>query len=159
MKKTIITITGESGSGKTELIKYVKDKYDINMIESYTDRTRRTPDEIGHTFLSKKEYSKIKLEDMIAYTNFGGNRYCCTHADVEDMNTYVIDESGIIYLQSHFNDKYNIITVRLRRDKDVRDAGEFNIPLDGYDYIINNNGNLKKFYVNINKVIRNILED
>lgn len=170
MKKKIITITGESGTGKTTLIEHVLKKYNINMIESYTDRAKRTPNEVGHTFLTKKEYDDIKLEDMIAHTNFGGNRYCCIKDDVKDLNTYVIDESGIIYLQSNFGDKYDIVTIRLLRDKKKReeivgatrinrDIGQFNIPLSAYDYEITNNGDIKDFYNNIDKVIEHILMD
>ena len=168
MKKKIITITGESGTGKTEMVKYILNKYNIPMIESYTDRPKRTPDEIGHTFLTPQEYDEIKLEDMIAHTTFGGNRYCCVKDDVKDINTYVIDEKGIKYLYTNFGDAYDIITIRLLRDETKRreivgdkrvdrDKGQFNISLALYDYVINNDESLNIFYQNIDKTIKDIM--
>jgi guanylate kinase len=166
--KTIITITGESGTGKTTMAEYIRKKMGINMIESYTDRAKRTPDEVGHTFLTKEEYDKIKLEDMIAFTNFGGNRYCCIKQDVENLNTYVIDESGIKYLTKNFSDEYQIIKVRIKRDYDLRkeivnedrlkrDEGQFTLPDDYYDIVLHNNYSTEQLETNINNILEHII--
>jgi len=147
MKKTIVCIIGESGSGKTTFAEYTKNKHNVNMIESYTDREKRTPDEIGHTFLSKKEFDNLHHEDMIAFTEFGGKRYCCLHSQVEDLCTYVIDEFGLGMLQRLYSLKYNLVSVRLIRpvftrkehvgqDRIDRDVGKFGTPLEKFDYIV-----------------------
>ena len=61
----------------------------------------RYPGETGHTFVTKEEFDTFSHDDMIAYTEFGGHRYCCLKKDVLDFNTYVIDERGLIYLMQN----------------------------------------------------------
>lgn len=158
-KPVIITITGESGVGKTTLAEYICKKYGYNFIQSYTDRPRRTPDEIGHTFLTPEEFSNIKPEDMIAFTKFGNYRYCCCHKDVKTdvVNVYVIDEVGVIYLKKHFSGLYDIKTIRLHRplkqrlqyageERVNRDKGMFKKPHKYYDIHIYNWSDLARLY-------------
>ena len=167
-KPLIICIIGESGSGKTEVAKYLEQKHQIPMISSYTDRPPRHPGELGHTFVSKKEYDCFKKEDMIAHTNFGDYRYCCLKKDVNPFNTYVIDEYGYIYLLYHFMDEYNIKSIRIRRnihlrrksvtkERILRDEQKFN--LNGFDYEVNNNGTLEELYTKLDKVLELIKEE
>jgi len=155
----IITITGESGTGKSTLAEYICKKYGYNFIQSYTDRPRRTPDETGHTFLSKEEFSSIRKEDMIAFTKFGDYRYCCCHKDVlaDKINVYVIDEVGVIYLKDNFSDRYDIHTIRIHRDvrlrkqivspeRLARDKGMFKKPKKYYDIHIYNWSDFEHLY-------------
>lgn len=146
-KPVIICLIGESGSGKTTWAEYIEAEYGIKMIQSYTDRAKRTPDENGHTFVTVEEFDAFKHEDMIAYTNFGNKRYCCLKDDVRKINTYVIDEDGFIYLSDTFADDYNIYSIRLTCDKGVRieraglertsrDYGKFSLPMEFFDVCI-----------------------
>lgn len=148
--KTIFCIIGESGTGKTTVAEYIEHDHGIKMIESHTDRAKRIPDERGHTFLSSDEFDKLKCEDMLALTKFGGHRYCCLIKDVMDYNTYVIEEQGYLELLRDFGNIYNIIGIRLvrnesLREKDIssermeRDRGRFNIPLEDFNYVVYNN--------------------
>ena len=149
MKPILICIVGESGSGKTSIAEFIENEYDIHMIPSWTDREPRYEGEDSHTFISKEEFNEIKYEDMIAYTEFGGNRYCCLKSDVKPMNTYVIDERGIKYLKDNFSDDYEIISLRVTRDIEKRrecvdddrierDIGMFTLPFSYYDHVIDN---------------------
>ena len=88
---------------KTTIAEYIEEKYNIPSIYSYTDRPPRYPKERGHTFVSPEEYDKFDVADMIAYTNFGGKRYCCLKQDVKSINTYVIDENGLKYLEKEIS--------------------------------------------------------
>ena len=151
-KPNIICIVGESGTGKTTIAETIELIYDIHMIPSWTDRLPRYEGENSHTFISKKEFDVINRDDMIAYTEFGGNRYCCLKSDVKPDNTYVIDERGIEYLNENFSDVYNIFSLRVKRDIDkrrenvdeeriARDESMFYLPDEYYDYVLHNDYN------------------
>ena len=168
LKPVIITITGESGVGKTLVAEYIEKVYLIKMIQSYTDRAPRYEGENGHTFITKEEFDKFKEEDMIALTNFGSYRYCCLQQDVLPINTYVIDEKGIDFLESRFSDKYKIIKIRLHRDLELRkpyvtperinrDIGMYYKTDKDYDCIIKNNNSKEDLYRYIDIVLNDIL--
>jgi guanylate kinase len=167
-RPTILCIIGESGSGKTYMAEYIESEYNIPMIQSYTTREPRFEGENGHTFISLDEFNEIDKNDMIAYTCFGGNHYCCKHSDVLKKNTYIIDEHGYSMLRNQHKDKYKVIGVRIksspehRNDRDVsmdrikRDEGMFVLHSLEFDHIISNNGSLKDFKSNINKIVEEV---
>lgn len=147
MKPNIICIIGESGCGKTHWAEYVESEYGIKMIQSYTDRVQRYENENGHTYVTAEEFDAFKKEDMIAFTEFGNKRYCCLKKDVREMNTYVIDENGFIYLSDTFIDSYNIVSIRLvcdykerllraGKERVDRDKDMFNLPMEFFDVCI-----------------------
>jgi len=127
----------------------IEKDYDIHMIPSWTDRLPRYEGENSHTFISKEEFDGIDRDDMIAYTEFGDNRYCCLKSDVRPINTYVIDERGIEYLVKNFMDDYQIISLRVKRDinkrkeyvdeeRIKRDENMFYLPDAFYDHVLAN---------------------
>jgi guanylate kinase len=149
MRKIIFCIVGGSGSGKTMLAEALEKYAGINLIQSYTDRPRRTPDEIGHTFLEKSEFDLLKPEEMLAFTNWNGFRYCCLEQDLKDVNSYVIDCSGLEMLRNKFKDKYHIASIRIHRpieqrvkyvgvERVARDADKFYLPNYVFDCVIRN---------------------
>ena len=148
-KPAIICLIGKSGSGKTTIGEYIEREYMVNMIQSYTDRPMRYPNETGHTFISREAFDALRHEDMIAYTKFGEYRYCCLKCDVRDRNVYVVDEIGYDYLTEHFGDDYQIIGVLVDRPLELRvqhvseerirrDAGMFIKSINEYQYHIQN---------------------
>jgi len=157
-KPLIICIVGESGSGKTTIAEYIEHEHGIKMMESYTDRPMRYPGETGHTFVTKEEFDTFSHDDMIAYTEFGGHRYCCLKKDVLDFNTYVIDERGLIYLMQNFNEVYDIKCIRVYADLSTRikrvgkerverDEGMFTIHKDSELFTCRINNNLSLNYM------------
>ena len=157
-KPLIICIVGESGSGKTTIAEYIEREHGIKMMESYTDRPMRYPGETGHTFVTKEEFDSFSHDDMIAYTEFGGHRYCCLKKDVLDFNTYVIDERGLIYLIQNFGEVYNIKCIRVYADLSTRikrvgkerverDKGMFTIHKDSELFTCRINNNLSLNYL------------
>jgi len=146
-KPVVICIIGESGSGKTVLAEYIETRFAVNMIESYTDRPKRKPNEQGHTFLSKDEFDKLSKDEMIAWTKFGDYRYCCLESDVKSQNTYVIDEDGLLLLMSKYRAKYEIYSVRIKCDEIIRrmragdervnrDQGVFTLTDNYYNFVL-----------------------
>lgn len=150
-KPCIICITAESGAGKSVSAEYLENIYGINLIQSYTDREKRFPEETGHTFLTKKEFDNIGGEQL-AFTKFGENRYCCLTNDLSLINTYVIDEDGLVMLRANWSERYDIYSIRLHRpefdrreqvgDERVdRDKGRFTLKDSEFDYVIVNDEN------------------
>lgn len=154
-KPLIVCIVGESGVGKSYLADYLKENYDIPMIESYTDRPRRHKGEEGHTFLKKEEFDDLNMKDMIAFTAWpdgqgGVTRYCCMESDVtEDVCCYVIDERGLKYLRKYWSHKFRIFAVRLfapdherakraTPERMARDEGLFTLTDQHFDLFIDN---------------------
>lgn len=145
----VIAIIGESGSGKSMVGEYLAYEYGINLVQSYTDRERRSNNETGHTFLSPKQMDKVLEGDTLAYTKFGDNRYCCIADDLHKANCYVIDEDGIKMLEEDWGEELDIFTIRIKRDDDKRlasvgkdridrDKGRYSLPDSYYDYVIHN---------------------
>ena len=101
--KNIYLIVGCSGSGKTAITEKLKELYNLKSIQSYTTRQPRYEGETGHTFVSDEEFDK--LTDMVAYTEFAGNRYCATAEQVENNDLYVIDPNGVDYFIKSYKGK------------------------------------------------------
>lgn len=146
MKKLIICIIGESGAGKTTLAEDLRKTFGIKLLESYTDRPKRTSDEIGHIFLTSDEFNEIPTSDMIAYTTFGNFQYCCLFSDLENVNSYVIDEDGFLMLKKLNKSQYELKSIRIICNESERikraglcryerDKGRFKIPLTEFDMV------------------------
>lgn len=151
----ICLIIGQSGSGKTTIVEQLETKYKLSSVKSYTTRKPRFKGETGHIFVSGENFDK--LTDIIAYTEFAGNRYCATAEQVENNDLYVIDPKGIefflkaykgnkipkiIYIDSDISTRYERMVQRSKEkgnshsdsvgmalSRIANDCGEF------YDYI------------------------
>ena len=98
--KNIYLIVGCSGSGKTAITEKLEELYNLKSIQSYTTRKPRYEGETGHTFVSDEEFDK--LTDMVAYTEFAGNRYCATAEQVENNDLYIIDPKGVDFFMKSY---------------------------------------------------------
>ena len=141
----ILCLVGESGVGKTEAAAYLEREYGIPMLRSCTDRPPRSPEEDGHVFLTPAEFDAIP--DKIAYTEFGGYRYCCRPDDIKPRTTYVVTEDGYENLVRDANGRYTVVGIRMRRppalravpqDRIDRDRDRFVLPAICYRYVIEN---------------------
>ena len=100
MGNCIFLIVGCSGSGKTTITEQLEQKYGLKSIQSYTTRKPRYDGESGHTFVSDEEFDK--LTDIVAYTEFAGNRYCATAEQVENNDLYIIDPKGVDFFMKAY---------------------------------------------------------
>jgi len=166
----ILAIVGNSGSGKTTIAEYIERNYGIKMIESHTDRPKRFPDEIGHTFHTKESYDKLKKEDMIAWTEWNGTRYCCLKQDVLPANTYVIDEKGLQMMTTLYKYDYKVFSLKVERPyndrvKDVgierveRDNNKFWMPDKSFDYVLDNSGTLDDLEAEIDFIVESFFDE
>jgi len=162
----IICIVGQSGSGKSLMADYLAAKHGIPMIQSRTTREPRYKGEPGHLYVSNEEFDTYKKEDMLAFTVFGENRYCCLKQDVTaPMMSYVIDETGITYLYNMFACSYHIRSIRIHRstrerikavgqERVDRDRGMFNLPDEWYDFVIDNNNGKDDMFRQVNMIVK-----
>lgn len=94
--KYLYLIVGRSGSGKTYLAEALAKHYNGKILESYTTRPKREPNEKGHIFVDKEAYLKAKAENIIiAETLFADNYYWATTEQINDTDFYVIDPKGV----------------------------------------------------------------
>lgn len=166
MKKTIICVVGASGSGKTTICRHMEQEYGTPTIVSFTTRPMRSGEGYGIDHHFVKPEQKPSTDDMLAYTKFGNYEYWVHKNQIDeskhDVFTYVIDEDGVRFLKEHYSDKYNIMTVYVERNSiniDSERAGrdKDRKPLNDYDVIISNNGNIKDVVATAYKQINNAL--
>lgn len=118
MSNNIYLIEGPSGVGKTTLVNELEKRYGYKVVQSYTTRPKRTPNETGHTFVSDDKFDK--LENLVAYTEFAGYRYGVPQTMVEENDLYVIDPAGIRFFKAHYTGRKRPIVIYLHKsEKDL----------------------------------------
>lgn len=109
--KNIYLIVGPSGSGKSSVARELEKRYGFGEIQSYTERPRRYPDEPGHTFVTPEEFDAAGK--MCAFTCYNGYRYGVPQSvvDADESVTYVIDPTGVKYMQEHYSGHKGVIVI------------------------------------------------
>lgn len=107
MNNTLYLFVGKSGSGKSTIAEILENKYGYNVVESYTTRCPRYYGERGHIFLSNAEYNE--LQNIVASTEYNGNKYCTTKQMLDECNIYPIDIPGIKTLLERYNTDRKIV--------------------------------------------------
>lgn len=102
MSKKMVLLCGSSGSGKSTLAEDLEAKLGLKAIPSYCTRKPRYEGEKGHTFITEEEFDE--LENIVAFATTTKARYAVTQdmLDDEQYSVYVIDNSGIKFLQEHY---------------------------------------------------------
>ena len=116
--KNIYLIIAPSGAGKTAITNILEENYGLKSIQSYTTRPPRYEGETGHTFITNEEFDK--LTDILAYTEFCGNRYCATAEQVNENDLYVIDPKGVEYLKSHYSGTKTVKVIFINSEVSAR---------------------------------------
>lgn len=105
--KTLFCIIGRTCAGKDTLAKQLCERFPelFRLVCSYTTRPMRETEEQGreHKFVSAEEFHQLMVEKTpIAYTKIGDYEYMALKEDLENENVYIIDPSGVKYIQEHF---------------------------------------------------------
>lgn len=173
-------IVGETSRGKDTFAKYLKDKYGLRAVCSYTTRMPRVGETQGveHHFISKIEAQIIldyKKNEIAAYTEIGNIQYFALTDDLKSADIYIIDPRGIEYLKEKYKDSLDLCVIyitcpemicrqrALKRgdlsdvlDKRIKDESlQFKTFADnkGYDYRYDNTGTLDELYAFADKVM------
>lgn len=157
MKPLIICIVGVSGSGKTTASMMLQQEFGWNAIVSYTTRPMRKGEKNGRDHWFVKKDQMPPKDRMCAYTQFGGYEYWTEWNQFMSLfpSVYVIDEKGLVNLQSKESTPFSftLVTIKIKRDnlEDIdeqrkeRDNERISIPDELYDYVIDNNGSMENF--------------
>jgi guanylate kinase len=109
MNKPLYLFVGPSGSGKTTIVDELECKYRYKCLQSYTTRPQRYENEYGHIFISDEEFDN--LENIVAYTEYHGYRYCATEELLDDADLYVVDCDGVETLLNKYSNTERFICV------------------------------------------------
>ena len=107
----IILLCGKSGSGKTTIADQLE-QHGLSVLQSYTTRPKRSPDETGHTFVTSDEFAQLK--DICAFGKFGGYEYGATREQVNQSDVYIIDAPGIAYFPKTYRGIKQPVVVHVR---------------------------------------------
>lgn len=110
----IVLIVGDSGSGKSTIVRYVeKNMENVNIIKSYTTRPKRNKYDNDHTFI--KSVDEID-GDIVASTEIDGYFYGASENQFKEnkINLYIVDDKGVVDVKNYFKNE-NILTVHINR--------------------------------------------
>lgn len=113
----IVCLVGESGSGKTTLYEMLR-ALGYKVVDSYTTRAPRVPNEPGHIFLLPEAFDAIR-DDLVAYTEFNGFEYGVTKEQVEESHFYIIDPDGVDYFAEKIG-RENFVVIYVYANEEFR---------------------------------------
>lgn len=108
MNNSLILLVGPSGCGKTTIANYLEAK-GLKQIQSYTTRPPRYEGETGHTFVTEEEFNN--LGELVAYTEYNGNKYGVPAKMVDESRVYVIDVPGVETLLEKYQNEDRCINI------------------------------------------------
>ena len=167
MNNKILCIVGDSGAGKTLASLHLQNKLGANVICSFTTRPPR------QTEVEGREHHFINIvpdpNELLAYASFGGWEYYALKTQVwGDCTVYVVDEQGLLNLKEEHGDEYQIFSVYITRTRANRahvgiphkrmdrDYNRLKLPMETYDWVIDNNSTKKNLFVNIEAIYNEV---
>ena len=122
--KTIICIAGRTASGKSTIAECLCSAYGLEQVKSYTTRPPRNELERSgqsdHIFISEEEFNKIPREEIAAYTEINGYKYCTTLSILDQSDVYVIDPIGIQTLKEKTGGRYRFLEFLITAPESLR---------------------------------------
>lgn len=122
----IIVIVGKTSCGKDTVARYLREKYNVEPIVSYTTRPIRDCEVNGreHWFVTSGKMAELKQhpEELLAYTQFPktGFEYCAStqYLNEDKVFSYILNPEGIEWLKEHRKD-VDILEIGLEVPEDV----------------------------------------
>lgn len=120
-KKLIISIVGETASGKDSITKALPYK----QVVSYTTRPKRDNEVNGreHWFITDEEMDRIEKEcELVAWTESNSYRYCATSNDLkDDVSIYIINPDGIRWFKNNYVKNVDMVTIGITSSLKIRE--------------------------------------
>lgn len=94
----MLILVGPSASGKTQIVKILREKYGLNKMVTYTSRTMRPGEKEGidYFFLTKEEFEKrINEGFFIEYVVYNGNYYGTALSQVSSDKVVILEPTGL----------------------------------------------------------------
>ena len=117
----LIVLVGKSGTGKTRTARRLEKRYGLKEAESYTTRPARSKQESGHTFIAEEAFDQIPKDEMMAYLEYRGYRYCATRALLNASDLYIVHPEGYQTLRERYRDR-PMLCIKLTAPKEIREA-------------------------------------
>lgn len=117
----LIVLVGKSGTGKTRTARRLEKRYGLKEAESYTTRPARSKQESGHTFIAEEAFDQIPKDEMMAYLEYRGYRYCATRALLNASDLYIVHPEGYQTLRERYRDR-PMLCVELTAPEEIRET-------------------------------------
>lgn len=186
-KGKIIIIVAPSGTGKSTLIKQLKEEFrELHWSVSFTTRPVRPGEVDGkhYFFISKEEFLKKKNQgDFIEWAEVHGNYYGTSLGFVESKINhgfsilFDLDVQGADNMKKHFGDEANVIFIappslaeleKRLRDRATETEEVIKVRLsnaqseikrkDDYDFCVIND-ELERAYIDLKKIVKGLMDN
>lgn len=111
----MLILVGPSASGKTQIVKILREKYGLNKMVTYTSRTMRPGEKEGidYFFLTKEEFEKrINECFFIEYVVYNGNYYGTALSQVSSDKVVILEPTGLKHYINKIRDEVKVAFLR-----------------------------------------------
>ena len=111
----MLILVGPSASGKTQIVKILREKYGLNKMVTYTSRTMRPGEKEGidYFFLTKEEFEKrINEGFFIEYVVYNGNYYGTALSQVSSDKVVILEPTGLKHYINKIRDEVKVSFLR-----------------------------------------------
>ncbi len=111
----MLILVGPSASGKTQIVKILREKYGLNKMVTYTSRTMRPGEKEGidYFFLTKEEFEKrINEGFFIEYVVYNGNYYGTALSQVSSDKVVILEPTGLKHYINKIRDDVKVAFLR-----------------------------------------------
>lgn len=111
----MLILVGPSASGKTQIVKILREKYGLNKMVTYTSRAMRPGEKEGidYFFLTKEEFEKrINEGFFIEYVVYNGNYYGTSLSQVSNDKVVILEPTGLKHYINKIKDEVKVAFLR-----------------------------------------------
>ena len=111
----MLILVGPSASGKTQIVKILREKYGLNKMVTYTSRAMRPGEKEGidYFFLTKEDFMK-KIDEgfFIEYVCYNGNYYGTSLSQVSNDKVVILEPTGLKHYINKIRDEVKVAFLR-----------------------------------------------